>query len=78
MTALAVLGFALLGAEPLTSEQAVELAVKESPSLRAVSQRVTEEAAKGEVATSLENPQLRVQNLRIRSPAVASHHRPAL
>lgn len=73
MTALAVLGFALLGAEPLTSEQAVELAVKESPSLRAVSQRVAEEAAKGEVATALENPQLRVQNLRsdrLLSPAI--------
>lgn len=73
MTALAVLSFALLGAEPLTSDQAVELAVKESPSLRAVAQRVTEEAAKGEVATALENPQLRVQNLRsdrLLSPAI--------
>jgi len=49
---------------PLTAERAVALALANSPTLRAVEQRLPEETARGDLATALENPQLLVQNLR--------------
>lgn len=64
MSAAAFLALATLSAEPLTVERAVELALANSPTFKAVSQRVPEEQARGDAALALENPQLRVQNLR--------------
>lgn len=56
---------AALGAEPsLTESRAVELALAQSASLKALSSRVEEAQAEVDVAGRWNNPELRVQNLR--------------
>lgn len=61
----AILLSASLGADPgLTEARAVELALAQSPSLKALSARIDEFRAEVDMASRWENPQLRVQSLR--------------
>jgi outer membrane protein TolC len=50
--------------EPLTAERAVTLAVEHNPELQSLALREHEEVLKGSMATAIENPELRVANLR--------------
>jgi outer membrane protein TolC len=71
----AVLLTAALGAEPaLTESRAVELALANSPAVKALSSRVDEAQAEVDLSGRWNNPQLRVQNLRsdlLVSPAIS-------